>query len=104
MKLSNGGQASIDPRKITEYCLSTSHEDGRHKARLFASVLGLTIGHADQLLEALRDAAVGKHDQYGQRFSVDFDLTGPAGVATIRSCWIIPPGESVPRLVTCYIL
>ena len=110
MKLPNGEQAIIERRKIVDYCLSLEHEDGQHKARLFASIVGLTIDDAEQLLQALRDAAtendavVGKLDEYGQRYSIDFDYTGSAATAVIRSAWIIRPNETVPRLVTCYII
>jgi hypothetical protein len=110
MKLPNGDLAIIDPRKIYEYCLSLDHEDGQHKSRLFASILGLAIDQADQLVEALRiaaaagDAVLGDHDQYGQRFVIDFEFAGTSGNAKIRSAWIIRENETVPRLVTCYIL
>ena len=110
MKLPSGDLAIIDPRKIYDYCLSPDHEDGQHKSRLFASILGLSTDHADQLVDALRkaaaegDAALGKHDQYGQRYVIDFRLGDTAGSAMIRSAWIIRQGETVPRLVTCYIL
>ena len=110
MKLPNGNQATIDPRKVTDYCLSPDHEDGQHKAHLFSSLLGLSIDTADLLLDALRtaaatgDATLGKQDKYGQRYAIDFEFTGPSGTATIRSALIIGPNETVPRLVTCYIL
>src|SRR5687768_15248506 len=110
MQLPNGNQAVIDLRKIIDYCLSTEHEDGRHKAHLFTSVLGLTVNEAEQLFNALRDVAVhgeaklGRLDQYGQRYTIDFELSGPGGTAAIRSAWIIRSDEAVPRLVTCYIL
>ena len=110
MKLPSGDLAIIDPRKIYDYCLSPDHEDGQHKSRAFASILGLSTDHADQLLEALRnaaaaeDAALGKHDQYGQRYMIDFEFAGTSGKARIRSAWIIRTNETVPRLVTCYIL
>jgi uncharacterized protein DUF6883 len=110
MKLPNGERAIIDLRKIVDYCLSPDHEDGQHKARLFASIVGLTINNADQLLDVLRraatdqDAMLGKLDEYGQRYLIDFEFTGPSGTATIRAAWIIRPNEMVPRLVTCYIL
>jgi hypothetical protein len=95
MKLPNGDQALIDPRKVTDYCLSPDHEDGQHKAHVFQSLLGLTLDEADTLLAALRQAAtagealLGKRDKYGQRYVIDFEFTGPAGTATIRSAWII---------------
>jgi hypothetical protein len=110
MKLPAGEHAIIDRRKIVEYSLSTEHEDGQHKARLFASILGLTINDADQLIDALQsaaitqDAVIAKKDQYGQRYTIDFEFAGPSSRATIRSAWIIGPNESVPRLVTCYTL
>ena len=110
MKLPNGDQATIDSSKVTHYCLSPDHEDGQHKAHLFESVLGLTLEDADLLLDALRNAAatgeatLGKQDQYGQRYVIDFEFTGPSGTATIRSAWIIGLNDSAPRLVTCYIL
>jgi hypothetical protein len=62
------------------------------------------------LIQSLRHAAtdeevvLGKHDKYGQRYTIDFDMTGSRGTATIRSGWIIRTNELVPRLVTCYIL
>src|SRR4051812_26318630 len=110
MKLPNGDQAVIDPRKVMDYCLNPDHDDGKHKALLFEVLLGITLDNGQLLLEALadaasnRDAVIGKLDKYGQRYVVDFDLTGPAGTAGLRSAWIIRVGESVPRLVTCYIL
>jgi hypothetical protein len=110
MKLPNGDLAFIDSRKVTDYCLSPDHEDGQHKAYLFQSIIGLTLENADTLLAALRQAAIcgeavpGRRDKYGQRYIVDFKFTGSVGTATIRSAWIIRPDESIPRLVTCYIL
>ena len=110
MRLPSGDSAIIDPRKIFDYCLSPDHEDGKHKSHLFASVLGLRSDQADQLVEALRgaaaagDAALGKRDKYGQRYVIDFELAGTSGNARIRSAWIIRENETVPRLVTCYIL
>jgi hypothetical protein len=110
MKLPNGDRALIDPRKITHYCLSPEHDDGKHKARVFQDLLGLTLNDADLLLDALEraaidgDAVLGKQDKYGQRYVIDFDFAGPKGNAIVRSAWIVRAGESVPRLVSCYIL
>lgn len=110
MKLPHGENAIIDPRKLTDYSLSPDHDDGKHKAQLFRDVLGLTREHAGMLLDALRVAAVdgealrGHADHYGQRYVIDFAFQGLTGSATIRSAWIIRRGETVPRLVTCYIL
>ncbi|MDE0189746.1 MAG: hypothetical protein OXQ90_00175 [Gammaproteobacteria bacterium] len=110
MKLPNGLQAIIDRRKLDDYCLSPTHPDGRNKARVFKLALGLDQTNATVLLQALRSAAIrsdakhGKVDQYGRRYTVDFEFHGPTGVAKIRSPWIIGKGEDAPRLTTCYVL
>jgi hypothetical protein len=110
MKLPNGDKAIIDPRKLADYSLNPEHDDGKHKARLFQELLGVSLENAQVLLDALKEAAirgevmVGKQDKYGQRYVLDFEFAGPTSSALIRSAWIIRTGENVPRLVTCYIL
>lgn len=110
MNLPNGHYAIIDGRKLTDYCLSPDHDDGRHKAHLFQALTGLSQDNADLLVDALRqaaasgDTAVGKVDRYGRRYAIDFEFAGPNGTAMIRSVWIVRTGENMPRLVTCYIL
>ena len=110
MKLPSGERAIIDAQKVTGYCLDPEHDDGRHKAHLFATLLGLNVSNADLLLSALKEAAAtgatvtGKLDKFGQRYVIDFEFTGPGGTAAVRSAWIVRKGESLPRLVTCYIL
>jgi hypothetical protein len=110
VKLPNSERALIDPQKLIAYSLDPEHDEGRHKALLFESLLGISRHNVKLLLDALEqaaltgDAVLGKLDTYGQRYTIDFDFTGPSGTATIRSAWIIRTGEDFPRLVTCYIL
>jgi len=110
MKMPSGERAVINVRKIEDYCLSEEHDDGKHKARLFREILGITPDSSQDLVDALKQAAAdreaeeGKLDGYGQRFVIDMPMQGPAGTATVRSAWITLTGESIPRLVTCYIL
>jgi hypothetical protein len=110
MILPQGHQATIDERKLTDYCLSPEHDEGKHKAHLFRELLGLEREHAGLLLEALRNAAEngdarqGIADVYGQRFVVDFDMDGPTGRVRVRSAWILRTREAAPRFVSCYIL
>jgi hypothetical protein len=110
MKLPGGERAVVDIAKLRDYCLCPDHPRGRHKARIFARVLGLTTDDAellrDSLLEAARteDAAPSDHDEYGQRFIVDFTIKGPGGEGTVRSTWIQRTGEDFPRLTSCYVL
>ncbi|WP_371744328.1 DUF6883 domain-containing protein [Acidithiobacillus ferrooxidans] len=42
MKLPGSGHAYIDDQKLVGYCLNPEHPEGRHKARVFYSALGLS--------------------------------------------------------------
>jgi hypothetical protein len=109
VKLPNGDNAVVDMAKLVSYCLDPAHWRGKHKARVFESALGITADNADQLRDALLAAARSAEatptlaDEYGQRFVVEFSMTGPGGSAVVRSAWIVPAGEGVPRLMTCYV-
>jgi len=109
MKLPNGDRAVVDRVKLTDYCLNPNHLRGRHKARVFASALGLTASNAGELRDALLQAArseeavPGDQDQFGQRFVVDFTMTRAGKSANIRSTWIVRTGEDFPRLTSCYV-
>lgn len=111
MRLPNGENAVVDFRKLTEYCLNPENPRGRHKARVFASVLGITVEDADELREKLlyiasttESAVVGENDIYGQRYVVDFDWSTAIGTAPVRSTWIVLTEEDFPRLTSCYVL
>ena len=110
MKLPNGGDAIVDLVKLRDYCLNPSHIRGRHKARIFASALGLTQADADFVRERLlnaaktEDAVESDSDDYGQRYIVDFTLVRGERQAHVRSAWIVLRGEHLPRLTSCYVL
>jgi uncharacterized protein DUF4926/uncharacterized protein DUF6883 len=80
MKLPEGGHALVDIIKLRDYCLSASHAMGRYKARVFASVLGITSADAVYLREELlraaceQEAAPGVVDEYGARYTIDFEI------------------------------
>jgi hypothetical protein len=110
VKLPHAGRAVVDINKHRNYCLNPRHLRGRHKARVFAAVLGITQRHADVLRRALLDAALtaeaipGERNDYGQRDVLDFEMEGASGKATVRSVWIVLRGEDVPRMITCFVL
>ena len=110
MIIPNAGQAVVDIRKISDYCLSPVHDEGKHKARLFVAALGMRIQDAEALrailLETVKTqhAKLGRRDAFGQRYTVDFPLEWQGRAATIRSGWIIEHHSDVPRLTTCYPL
>ena len=110
MRLPTGEAAVVEIKKLSDYCLSPKHPRGRHKARVFFSLLGMGAADAEELRAALveaalnGDAALGVSDQYGTRYIMDFEMRHGESAASIRSCWIIRSGEVAPRFVTCYIL
>jgi len=109
MKLPNGTDAIVELTKLAGYCLDPTHPYGHHKARVFRSALGLTRADAEELREALLQAAkeddaeaTGSTD-YGWLFVIDFEMKRDELQAVIRSRWIIRRGEMRPRLVTCFV-
>jgi hypothetical protein len=110
MKLPNAARALIDIEKLRDYCLSEIHPRGKHKARVFATTLGLTAGNALELRDAIsaaiqtEEAVVGEQDNYGQRYIVDFSMKRRSREAAVRTTWIIRTSEDVPRLTSCYVL
>ena len=97
--------------KLEDYTLNMLHREGRHKARVFESVLGITADNADVLRRALLDAAA-KSDQveeqgdggFGNIYLLRFSLSTPKGAGTVLSVWIVRQGDDFPRLATCYIV
>lgn len=106
----NAENAVVDIRKLHDYCLNPAHDQGKHKARLFSTLLGMTADDAEELrkilLEVVRthEAQLGRRDDYGQRYTLDFVLEWQNRNTTVRSGWIIEYGFDVPRLTTCYPL
>lgn len=101
------GRAVVDIRELRHYCLNPAHDEGKHKARVFAAA-GLTGADAEALREILldvvrtHDAQVGYPDAYGQRYLADFWLEWRGRRALIRSGWILEHGSDAPRLTSCY--
>jgi hypothetical protein len=110
MKLPNGEKADLGT-KLEDYVLNPAHPEGRHKAHVFESVLGIRREHAAQLRKALldaaarSDAAVPKGDNgFGMVFVLTFSLQTEKGSGNVLSAWIIRHGEDFPRLTTCYMV
>lgn len=111
MRMPNGVHAVVDIEKLRDYCLSSQHPEGRHKARVFLSALGMTSADADKLREIMLSAAAVNNevsmtgaDKYGCRYSLNDIVTLGSREALVRSAWIIKVGEDFPRLVSCYVL
>ncbi len=102
--------AEVDICKLRDYCLNPNHDDGKHKARLFSSILGMTTDDAEELRQIIfeviktHEAKLGRKDKYGQRYTIDFTLLWHGKSAMIRTGWIIENNSTIPRLTTCYPL
>jgi hypothetical protein len=101
-------RAAIDPPKLRDYLLSTTHPIGRFKARFFLA-LGFTADRWTELAEALRiqhltqDAEPDVATTLGRKYTIRAILNGPTGQsAMVVSVWFIPTGGDVPRFVTAY--
>jgi hypothetical protein len=81
MKLPGGEHAIVNLVKLRDYCLNPLQPRGRHKARVFESVLGIPQADAEFLREQLlrvaqySSATKGEADAYGERYIIDFELT-----------------------------
>ncbi len=109
MKLPNADRAIVSIEKLHGYSLDMAHPEGKHKARVFAALFGFTAADAEKLCDMILDAVStqeaveGVTDEHGTRYRVDFEAQGLRGVVTIRTAWHIDAGETVPRLVSCYV-
>lgn len=110
MKLPHRQRAEIPKRKLTDYLLSVTHREGRHKARIFRR-LGYSSANWESLASALRehieryDVAKVEPSRFGTRYVVEGPIESLSeGNATIRKVWFIHRDGIVPQLVTAYPL
>ena len=98
----------IEPAKLRDYLLSSTHPVGRFKAAFFQA-LGYSADdwqtlEADLLeLARAQEAVVGQVSPYGTKYEMHATLTGPNGrTAGIVAVWILRNDEDFPRFVTAY--
>jgi hypothetical protein len=107
-RLPNGEHALIPMEKLTAYCLNPDHPRGKDKARVFASVLGITQDRAHELADLVRHVAregdITKEATtvWGQYYRLDWAIPSRLDVV-LRTIWEIAPGEEIPRLVSVFI-
>jgi len=109
MRLPGAARATIPTDKLVNYALDPNHPRGRHKARVFASALG--IGAADwrylhdQILEALADAPVRstRITSFGVAYEVVVLIDGLNGATVpVVTTWIVERGAA-PRLTSTWV-
>ena len=110
MKLPHGNRADLGT-KIEDYSLNPLHREGQHKARVFASALGITLANAEVLRRSVIQVAAMSGDAesrgdngFGEVFVLRFPMQTEIGSALVLTAWIIRHSEDFPRLTTCYIL
>ena len=110
MLIPHAENAVVDIKKLCDYCLNPEHSVGKHKARLFRSLLGMTAENAIELRQILlsvvktHEVKLGRRDKFGQRYTLDFTLEWHNRSAIIRSAWIIETHSIIPKLTSCYPL
>ena len=108
--LPNYQRAFIDIQKLKKYILNENHPIGKHKAKLFQSVLSISLDDAERFAESIMQnlrfnkAITGKKDDYGQRYFIDMKISNFDKEAITRTAWIVEIGSEIPRLITCYII
>ncbi|MEA5471601.1 DUF6883 domain-containing protein [Spirulina sp. 06S082] len=108
MKLPNGDRAEISMQKLVGYCLNPKHSSGKHKARVFASVLGITAANAEELRALIQIAAIEGEvfqqnvTEFGQQYKVDWLLPDRDRV-TLRTIWEITSNNLSPRLISAFL-
>lgn len=110
MLIPNAENVVVDIRKLRGYCLNPAYDDGKHKARLFSSIVGMTADNAEELRQILleviqtHEAELGRRDEFRQRYILDFSIQLQNRSPTLRSNWIIENDSEIPRLTTYYPL
>ncbi len=60
--------------------------------------------YMDRIKRTFTNAALGEADDFGQRYSIDFECGNGSRRAVVTSAWIVLKAEDFPRLLTCYVL
>lgn len=108
MLLPNIDRATIDLGKLTGYVLNPGHPEGRHKACVFLSALGVSSTDAAWLADAIvaglrhSDAILQGTTPWGAMYRVDMEIVRGQRCAEIRTAWLSTQEEA--RLVTCFVI
>ncbi|MBW7900704.1 MAG: hypothetical protein H3C26_04465 [Rhodocyclaceae bacterium] len=108
MQLPNCTSASIDIRKLHDYALDPNHPEGRHKARVFLSALGLGASDSEWLAAAIlgnicaAEAVEFGHTAWGTIYKADIQIWRGNRCAKLRTGWLCR-GDTT-KLTTCFIV
>lgn len=108
--LPRADEAEIPREKLLQYVLSGEHRTGRHKARVFASTLGITASDWEtlrrQILEQVATqpvTAIRPKPPFGVEYEVRVSIDGINGQThQVITGWLVA-GDAPPRLLTAYV-
>lgn len=110
-RLPRPDRAVVPREKLEGYLLNPGHEVGRHKARVFASALGIQQRDweylRDQLEAAIVDASVSTVHKtpWGDLYEVIVPVDGLNGQTRyVMTVWLVATDDGPPRLVTAYVV
>ena len=110
MRLPGAERATIPTDKLVRYALNPDHPVGKHKARVFASALGIRNQDwrylHDQILAALTDAPVRstRITPFGVAYEVVVAIDGLNGATLpVVTTWIVEVPDAPPRLTTTWV-
>lgn len=108
MELPRRDEAFVPQRKITDYLLADTHQQGKPKANFFRR-FGFSTAQPEQLAESLREHAQRnpvvrtEPTSHGMLYVIEGELSTPDGRSPlVRSVWIIDDENEAPRFVTAY--
>lgn len=108
--LPNYEKAVISRDKLEGYVLNPTHDEGRHKARVFKSALGFEQSDWEELKRRILDElpyheAISQGEGlWGRRYLVILPIAGlNTKTADIETVWIIRPKTNFPTLVTTLV-
>lgn len=109
-RLPRANQAVVPREKLERYLLNPEHEVGRHKARVFASALGIRQRDwehlRDQFQTAVADAPISsvRETPWGGLYELVLAIDGLNDqTRRVMSVWLVA-GQEPPRLVTAYVV
>jgi hypothetical protein len=107
--LPRADEALIPTDKLVGYALNPQHPRGRHKARVFASALGIRQHDWRYLHGQLLDGVVGapvrgtRITPFGVLYEVDVLVDGLNGASSpVVTVWLVA-GDHPPRLVSTWV-
>lgn len=104
-------QAVIAIEKLEKYALNSEHPQGKHKARVFQSMLGIELRHTSVLAELIRNSLLrapaekSEITEYGERWTTWHEIIGLNGQSAIVTvAWMFKRNApEIPVFISCYI-